>query len=140
VSETKPEPSVAELAQNVSELVSGMKWLLEALLLLASIPNFFVTLNIPRYRQIFQDALPGKPLPLLTEILINHSTFFLLLTLAFPIAGVVIISRGKRARNWLVAGTLLIIAVGAQLALTQFAMFAPMTDLFTGISDQTGGH
>ena len=139
MSDSKPEPTVAELAQNVGELVSGMKWLLEALLLLASIPNFFVTLSIPRYRQIFQDALPGKPLPLMTEILINHPTFFLLLTLALPIAGVVIISRGKRARNWVAAGTLLILAVGAQLALTQFAMFAPMTDLFTGMSDQ-GGH
>lgn len=135
--DSKPEPTVAELAQNVGELISGMKWLLEALLLLASIPNFFVTLSIPRYRQIFADALPGKPLPLLTEILINHPFLFLLLTMALPIAGVVVISRSKRIRNWTIAGTLLILAVGAQLALTQFAMFAPMTDLFTGMSDQS---
>ena len=139
MSETPSEPTIAQLAQNVGELVAGMKWLLEALLLLASIPNFFVTLSIPHYRQIFADALPGKPLPFMTEILINHPTFFLLLTLALPIAGVAIISRGKRVRNWAIAGTLLILSVGAQLALTQFAMFAPMTDLFTGVSDQ-GGH
>ena len=139
MSALETEPSVRQLAKSVDELVSGMKWLLEALLLLASIPNFFVALSIPHYRQIFQDALPGKPLPLMTEILINHPIFFLLLTLALPIAGVVIISRGKRVRNWAIAGTLLIRAVGAQLALTQFAMFAPMTDLFTGMSDQ-GAH
>ncbi len=129
----KPEPSVAELAAIVAELKVGMKWFLGLFLVVMSVPNVIATFAIPEFRQIFQDALPGKPLPEITLLLIGGYWFFQLLSLAWPIVGLIVIVRGKRIRNWTIGGVLLIFAIGLQLMLTECAMFLPMVGLMVGM-------
>ncbi len=135
----KPEPAVAELAAIVTELKVGMKWFLGLFLVVVSVPNFIATLTIPEFRQIFQDALPGKPLPEITLLFIGGYWFFQILSLALPIMGLLFVVRGKRVRNWTIGGVLVIFAIGLQLMLTECAMFLPMVGLMVGMGDMGGG-
>jgi hypothetical protein len=133
MSDSKPEPTVAELARSVSELASGIKWFLGLFLIVVSVPNAIATLTIPKFQQIFQDALPGKPLPEITLLFTHGYWFFQLLSFVWPIVGLVVIVRGTRIRNWTIGGVLAIFAITFQLALTECAMFLPMVGLVVGM-------
>jgi hypothetical protein len=138
MSDLAPEPSVAQLSASVAELKTGMKWFLGMFLLVVSVPNIFASMAIHRFQEIFQDALPGKPLPGITLMFVGHQLFFQFLTFAWPIAGLIYIVRSTRIRNWTITGVLLILAVGLQLMLTEYAMFSPMVEIDVGMSDQGG--
>jgi len=124
--QTEPEPTVEHLSAIVKELVLGMKWFLGMFLVVVSIPNLFTTLSIRHFQEVFMDALPDKPLPSITMMFIGYYWFFLFMTFVWPIAGLILISRGKRVRNW---------AIGLQFMLTEYAMFIPMVEIGTGMSD-----
>jgi len=129
------EPSVSQLSARIDDVILGMKWMFALFLIVISVPNLIAALTIPRFAMIFQDALPGKPLPLLTLFMIAHSGLLQLLALAWPIAGVTFIFREKRVRVWTVAAALIAGGIGLQLLLTQTALFMPMVGLITGMSN-----
>jgi hypothetical protein len=139
MSEPKPEPSVAELAATVAELKLGMKWFLGLFLVVMSLPNFVATLYIPEFHQIFQDALPGKPLPELTLMFIKGYWFFQLMTVFWPIAGLIAIVRGKQVRTWTICGSSIILIIGLQYLLTEHAMYTPFVGMLIGMDDQSQG-
>jgi type II secretory pathway component PulF len=95
---------------------------------------FLTLFAIPKFEQIFADALPGKPLPLLTTFFISARMGFALINLGWPILGTYLFT--KKA-----PGTVLWINLGIlwsilQFGLTVFALFLPMTsDGITGMSE-----
>jgi uncharacterized membrane protein len=137
MSDVIAEPKIDELSAKVDDMVLGLKWMFSLLLIVISIPNFFASLAIHHFTEIFREALPGKPLPLLTVAVISHPTFHHLLALVCPVVGILNIIYSKRIRNWVIGTALIAFFIGLQLCLTQMALFMPMTDLLTGMSDTT---
>ncbi len=82
---------------------------------------------VPKFAEIFEDALPGRPLPLITQILIAHHLLFALAALAWPIVGLVLYRKQNHySAYWIIGGIgLFVLLVG----LTAYAMFAPMVEL-----------
>ena len=88
---------------------------------------------VPKFAQIFRDALPGKPLPGVTLLFIRHHFLFVLLALAWPIVGVILHrTQNRYASRWIIGGIGLFILL---TALTIFAMFTPMVAINEGMSD-----
>jgi hypothetical protein len=135
MSDVSVEAKIGELSAKVDDTVLGLKWMFSLLLIVISIPNFFASLAIHHFAEIFRDALPGKPLPLLTVAVISNPIFLHLLALVWPLVGILNIVYSKRIRNWAIGTALIAFFIVLQLYLTQMALFMPMTDLITGMSD-----
>ncbi len=55
------------------KVVSAMVYPLVVLVIAAAILTFLLIFIVPKFQQIFQDALPGKPLPSVTVFVIDCS-------------------------------------------------------------------
>lgn len=140
MSAPKPEPSVEELSSKVTSIVWTIKWLVTLLILVASVPNFIAAIAIPKYQQIFADALPGKPLPALTNFLNAAQSFLLVASAGWPIATIVNSCFNRHLKIWATVSILILGLVALQLIATVLGCMLPMqSDGITGMSDQ-GGH
>ena len=135
MSATAPEPLVAQLSEKVDEVVFALKCLFALALIVLSVPNFCVSMGISKFQRIFQDALPGKPLPLLTLSVINHPLLHHIVVLVLPLIGILVLVQARRIRTCTIVTAVLVCVIGAQLFLTWIAMFMPMIGLVTGMSN-----
>ena len=131
----KPEPSISQLSAKIDDVVLGIKWFFSLFLLVISIPNIIATFSIHHFDEIFRDALPGKPLPLLTIAVISHATLLHLIALVLPIVGILMIIYSKGIRTWAIGAAVIAFFISLQLFLTQTALIMPMADLMEGMSD-----
>jgi hypothetical protein len=104
------------------------------LLFLFSAADIFLLISVPKFKQIFQDALPGKPLPTVTEFFISARLVLLILAIGRPtLAYFLVRLRKPYAIVWITIGTLWTIL---EFATGVVAMFMPMEDTgITGMSD-----
>jgi len=131
------EERINELSDKINSLILGYKFAALALLFLFSLLNMSATLSISKFRQIFQDALgPDHPLPLLTSFFLEFQTLVTCLVFLWPTLGILAVFRFRKISHTTIAITCLLMVVIAQLALTWFSLFAPMTSLVEGMSDQ----
>jgi len=135
MSDTSVEAKISELSAKVDSLIFGYKVGALALLFLASLFNVGDTFSISHFRQIFQDALPGKPLPLLTNFLLEFQTLVTCLAVLWPALGLLSVFIFKKVSTTIIVITGLLIVVILQLALTWLGLFMPMVSLLNGISD-----
>ena len=131
----KPEPSISQLSAKIDDVVLGIKWFFSLFLLVISIPNIIATFSIHHFDEIFRDALPGKPLPLLTVAVITFPNLHHLLALILPFVGIIMIIYLRRIRTWAIGAAIIAFLIGLQICLTQMAFIMPMTDLMEGMSD-----
>ena len=99
-----------------------------------SIPNFFVSLCIDHFAQIFKDALPGKPLPDLTNFLIHDSSCLLVSTFCWPLIGILLLTFGQKPWVW-IAVSLILGLITFQISTTVWGLYMPMISGTTGMSD-----
>jgi hypothetical protein len=125
--------SVRELSTKIDGMVLGLKWMVSLLIVLLSIPNLFAACSIGHFDLIFRDALPGKPLPGLTVLLINGSSFFIFLSLFWPVVGVLSVFFGRQPRSWIIGAACIEFLIGLQITLTWIGCFTPMFGLIQGI-------
>ncbi len=91
---------------------------------------FFI---VPKFEEIFRDALPGKPLPSVTEFIIHYKMGLALFNLGWPIAGFYLWKQQNRfAFLWVNIGLLWFLF---QMGITIIALFMPMVGTTTGMSD-----
>jgi len=95
------------------------------MLLLACAGNILVPLVcIPNFELIYQNDLPGRPLPGLTQWIIALRIPLMILGAAWPIAGILTVWRLKLASVlWLYLPYLLSLG---QILITLYALFKPM--------------
>jgi uncharacterized membrane protein YhaH (DUF805 family) len=106
------------------------------MLVLLSIANIFITfICVPKFEQIFQDALGSRPLPGLTQWVIAGRMPLIILAVIWPIIGIATERRLKLASIlWLYIPFMLSLG---QIVLTIYALYLPMVsggDIF-GTSD-----
>jgi hypothetical protein len=128
-----PKPEEDEIAAKFTDLAVGLKGLFGLVLLILSIPNIIAARSIPVFQSIFQDALPGKPLPAVTLAVIGHPGLLEILAVALPIAAMIVIVPGEHVRLWVAIGTLIGLAIGLQVMLTTFALYIPMLTIIVGV-------
>jgi hypothetical protein len=58
---------------------------------------FVVSFIIPKFERIYQDALPGTPLPALTQFFFSHRILLAIVPLAWTLVGIVLVKGRKSA-------------------------------------------
>jgi hypothetical protein len=99
--------------------------------------NIFLPLFIvPKFEQIYADALLGKPLPGITEFIIAARIPLALVALAWPVTGILAVWKRYRAAFWIInLGYLFFVAL---IGVTVIALFIPMEPgIITGMPDAT---
>jgi hypothetical protein len=96
--------------------------------------NIFLPLFIvPKFELIYQEALPGLPLPGITAFIIAARFPLALVAFAWPIAGIIGVWRQHRTAIWIInLGCLYFFTL---IGFTVIALFMPMTDgIIVGMS------
>jgi hypothetical protein len=87
--------------------------------------NIFVLLSaVPKFTEIYADALPGMPLPAVTNFIIGYRLMLTTATTAWPLVCFLVRKRQEpNAILWMRVG---IIELLVQLGVTVIALFMPM--------------
>lgn len=98
------------------------------ILFILSSGNIFLLLFIvPKFEQIFADALPGRPLPGITEFIFTARIAIALIDLSWPILGTILLRQQKSyAILWINLG---IVWTFLQVGSTVIALFMPMVGI-----------
>jgi hypothetical protein len=103
------------------------------LLGLGAINIFLPLFIVPKFEQIYQDAIPGMPLPGITVFIIAARYPLALVAFAWPIAEIIAVWRRQRAAIWIInLGYLYFFLL---IGVTVIALFMPMTRMVVGMSD-----
>jgi hypothetical protein len=132
------DEKIQQLEAKIADLFFGFKIIAFLFLLVATVGNIVAALSIHQFQQIFQDALPGKPLPGLTLSVIYGQTLIFYLALLWPVIGVISLFLRNQIRI-----SILLLSVSLALALIQSglvvsALRLPMIGLVNGMSDDSG--
>ena len=129
------EQKLQQLNRKVSDLFFGLKLIALLFLYVASTGNIIACLSIEHYRQLFADALPGKPLPGLTLFVFAYRSLLYWLAFIWPLIGLatMFIRESIRVATAILA-TLLVVTL-LESSLIVLAMQLPMVTLINGMSD-----
>jgi hypothetical protein len=103
-------------------------------LVLFGVTTIFLLLSVvPKFEQIFADALPGKPLPGVTKFIITDRIGLVFVALGWPILCIVL-QRWRKSNGvlWINIGIVLFIF---GIAITVLALFLPMVGIDVGLSN-----
>jgi hypothetical protein len=125
-----------DVAKDIRSLAIGVRAVVGGFTIMLSIFNIRAALLIRYFQQVFQDALPGKPLSSLTLFIIWARTPLIALAIMLPVVALIILFTVRNHKTALIVTTITMVAVFVQMNLTVSNLMAPMTDLFTGMSDQ----
>jgi len=100
------------------------------LFILGGINIFLPLLIVPKFEQIYRDALgPDHVLPGITQFIITARLPLALIALAWPIAGIIAVWKRHRAAVWII--NLGYLFFFASIGLTIIALFMPMVTNIT---------
>ena len=104
------------------------------ILMLFGAANVFLMLFIvPKFEQIYADALPGQHLPPITVFVITARMVLAIIAVGWPILSAVLVQQQKRsAILWINIG---IVWFFLQTGVTTIALFLPMFSPAGGMSD-----
>ena len=125
-----------DLAKEVRSLALGVRAVVGGFTIMFSIFNVRAAFLIRYFQQLFQDAMPGKPLPPLTLFIIWARTPLIVLSFLLPILTLLILFTVRSHKKALILATLVMVAVFIEMNLIADNLTAPMTDIFMGMSDQ----
>lgn len=122
---------LAQLKEHVSINVRTFRcWVgttLLILLIFSALNTFLTFLIIPKFQQIYQDALPGKPLPWLTSFILVARIPLMIVAVGWLIAGSLSVWRWRPVSILLL--NLGIIFSFLQIVATIYALFIPLIGL-----------
>jgi len=107
---------------------------LAALIGLAAINVFVLLFVVPKFEEIFAEALPGKPLPGVTNFVLGYRSILIFGAIALPVVAILL-------RKWQKPFAVVLIHLGIvwflfELGGTIIALFMPMAGgLITGMPD-----
>jgi len=97
-----------EKAQRIkNKVVAAMAYPVIVLVIAMGIMAFLLAFIVPKFEQIFHDMLGGKPLPALTQYVINasnilkHNSLFIIAGIVAIVMGFKMISRTTKGRWWI---------------------------------------
>jgi hypothetical protein len=93
---------------------------------------------VPKFGQIYQDDLPGKPLPPTTEFLLRFNILDACVACLWLMLGLFAILMLKKPSASTRIITCLLVLAGFQFGVTVWAQFLPGNLKTTGMSEQAG--
>ena len=124
-----------ELSAKIDSLILACKissWILLLFVSLIGVGQFF---TIKKFQQLYADALPGKPLPLLTEWIISAPFLVVCLACLWPVLGFIAVLVPKRISTTALIMVGLLILAFLQIIMIGIALYMPMVSLVTGMSE-----
>jgi len=118
-----------DLAQEVRSLALGVRAMAAGFTIMLSFFNIWAAFLIQFFQRLFEDALPGKPLPFFVSFLIEYRIPLIIFSILMPIAGVVILALMRNHKMALILNTVIIVVIFGQMTLTVCSLLAPMFDL-----------
>lgn len=120
--------------KEIRSLALGVRAVALAFTLILSYFNIRLALNISGFQAVFSDMLGGKPLPLLTELVIRAKPFWIGSSILFAVAAIIAILLIRNHKWALFAVTGIMAAIFLQIVLTWTGLFAPLMSIVTGLS------
>jgi hypothetical protein len=124
--DSSTDAKVGELTDKLESLSFGFRIGTVAVLLFISLINVSDTVLIRWCQQMYQDALPGKPLPAITAFLIHYRLWVGLFALTCAGAGIYTSLRIKDIASAIAATTVILVVVVFQICITWFFLILPM--------------
>ncbi len=119
------EPLIPTDKSELSRVSRAVRFALAALVLGMSYPNIHCAFGIPKFQQIYQDMLMGKPLPQVTEFVVRFQIVFEALSILLPVLALgSVAARGTTRPLYVVGGVVLGIFV--QIFFQWFALTLPL--------------
>ncbi len=108
------------------------------LLALGLASAFFMIFVVPKFQQIYIDALPGSPLPAYTRFIISARFALAIAAMGWPALGAQLLREKKpSAILWINIGILFLFLLICSSAM---ALVLPMVNNHGGMSDSPGAH
>ena len=121
---SEPAQEQGKTARSMETKRRWVKVSLVILFLLSAANIFLMLVIVPKFEQIFADALPGMPLPRVTNLIITGRIVIAMVTVCWPILGTILVRQQKPyAILWINVG---IIAMLLQCGTTIIALYMPM--------------
>ena len=126
------------LESEIRSLASGIRAVALIFTLIVGYFNIRLAFLISHFQGIFSDMLGDKPLPGLTQLVVQGRPIFLTLALLIPILAVVavVLIRNHKMALYSLGG--LMLAAFLQLHLTWTGLFAPLMAIVRGLSANDG--
>ena len=122
------EPPALPEAIDVRELALAIRFVLVSVVLVLSLLSLGASLSIERFGQIFNDMLNGRPLPILTVLVLRARLIFVALGVLVPVAAVATVFLRNVIRSFYLLGTLAFVAM-VQLITVYYGMSAPLLQI-----------
>jgi hypothetical protein len=126
----------SDIASDFRSLASGVRAIALVFTLILSYFNVRLAFQINLFGVIFSDMLGGKPLPVITDMVLQGRTILIILSLLVPICAVVVVFRLRNDKIALYCLSGLMIAAFIQIHLTWTGLFAPLMSIISGMTGQ----
>jgi hypothetical protein len=126
------DPKWGQLSARVDALFFGLKVFMLLFVLMASFGNILTVSSIERYRELFLQTLPGKPLPGLTLMVLHILPLLASLAYLWPIIGIAAMFIRKRVTLALLLFSGALFCAVLQSTLVILAMQLPLQSVMGG--------
>jgi hypothetical protein len=131
---SKEASHLLDLQAQLRSLALGVRFLATAFAVVTGFSNFRLAFQIGIFHRMYQESLPGLPLPLMTDFIIRFQTLWILVSLVLPIASVIVawaVSDHRKALIWILVLT---VAISMQENIAYMSLFSPLGRLTVGMS------
>ena len=126
MSDSLSDPRIGELSAKVDLLIFSYRVGTLAVLFFLSFINVSDSLAITWFRTMYQDALPGKPLPAITLFLVQYHALVGCFALLLPVVGTFTALAIKNISTSISLTTCIMIVIVLQITITWFFLILPM--------------
>jgi hypothetical protein len=127
---TDPE---ADAENSLRALARAVSFGFAAVVVGLSYPNIHCALRIGAVRQVFDDMLGGKPLPLITSFAFQAQPFLLAISVLVPVIAVVAVCICRTPRSLYIFGCLILLQF-IELYFMWHVVSAPLLAIVSGMS------
>jgi len=121
-------------SREIRSLALGVRAVALIFTLILSYFNIRLAFHISGFQTIFSDMLGGKPLPLITDLIIRAKPIWICSSIVFAIAAIAAILLVRSHKHALFATAGITAAIFLQIILIWTALFAPLQSIISNMS------
>jgi hypothetical protein len=130
----KDTSAASDLQKEIHSLAFGVRFLAGALAVALGAFNIGVSLYLPIFHRVFNEALPGLTLPFPTGFIMEFRMPWIIVSIVLPVLCVILASIVRSNRFCLVSISLLIIVIAIQDTVAWTSLIPPLLQPLAGTS------
>lgn len=123
----------SEIVNDLQQTHRAIRFALVSLLLAFSYFNVRANLAIPKFAQIFADMIEGRPLPIVSNLVIRWKLFLLVVSCLLPALSLVTLFLRSISRSFYILGVLALLT-GFQFVIVWTALTEPLIMMVSNLS------